>query len=164
MGLYVSTEALLRTLHLDQFYGSETGSSTLEWKSGFLRDIVLLSRAFQPNIDLRSFIERYNLEILQFDPTDPFKGINMERISKAAYCADGRNFFISEKYVGLGPCLIREGDLICTILGCSYPVILRRKVDGYKKIGEDYVDGMMYGKAMEGFRKGVYARQTFALR
>jgi hypothetical protein len=45
------------------------------------------------------------------------------------------------------------GDLICILLGCKYPVILRRINNHYVLIGEVYVDGIMKGELMDGFEK-----------
>ncbi|KAG9503313.1 hypothetical protein J7337_006158 [Fusarium musae] len=53
--------------------------------------------------------------------------------------------------LGLCPPDTRKGDLICILLGCSVPVVLRETAD--KKhmtlIGEAYVHGKMDGEAME---------------
>ena len=53
-----------------------------------------------------------------------------------------------EKLACLAPADAREGDLICILLGCDYPVLLRQ-VDGHHiLVGEVYVDGKMHGEAM----------------
>jgi hypothetical protein len=63
-----------------------------------------------------------------------------------------RTLLISkESYIGLGPETMRQGDLICLLLGCRVPVILRRQSDGCcVLVGECYVHGIMDGEAMLG--------------
>ncbi|ETN47086.1 uncharacterized protein HMPREF1541_01276 [Cyphellophora europaea CBS 101466] len=43
----------------------------------------------------------------------------------------GRAFFTSKKgYMGVGPASVRSGDLVCVVLGCRVPLILRRRRAG----------------------------------
>jgi hypothetical protein len=55
---------------------------------------------------------------------------------------------------GLAPRGARDGDLICILLGCSVPVILRpnssTKTKKYELLGEAYIYGMMNGDALGG--------------
>jgi hypothetical protein len=70
--------------------------------------------------------------------------------------------------LGLGPESMKEGDLICILFGCQLPVILRQKrnskgalEDEYVYLGEAFLDGYMYGKAveeLEGTSSGVEKR------
>ncbi|KAN0110099.1 hypothetical protein V8E51_006486 [Hyaloscypha variabilis] len=59
-----------------------------------------------------------------------------------------RNLFI------LAPRGTRDGDLICILVGCSVPVILRpnssTKMKKYELLGEAYIYGMMTGGALGG--------------
>ena len=88
----------------------------------------------------------------------------------------GRIFFVMEqsgttqqegktqtrRYMGLAPQDSKHGDLVCVILGCPVPVLLRpveegkdypraSKVDSqrYRLLGECYVDGFMKGEVMD---------------
>lgn len=79
-----------------------------------------------------------------------------------------------EKFLGLGPDNVKEGDLVCILYGCSVPVLLREHqthtghnkatlADGgvevrsnatdpstlYQLVGECYIHGMMTGKAFQ---------------
>ena len=55
---------------------------------------------------------------------------------------------------GLGPNKAKEGDIICILLGCSVPVILRKNTghedDSYTHVGEAYVDRLMDGQGLKG--------------
>lgn len=69
-------------------------------------------------------------------------------------------FFITKSgYIGLGPKDMRVGDAVHVLLGGDVPFILRkteRHIDGnesqptYEYIGHCYVQGIMYGEALEG--------------
>jgi len=61
----------------------------------------------------------------------------------------GRAFFITDRYVGLGPIGCQEGDKIAIIFGCLTPFILREDAGAYILIGDSYVQGLMKGEAME---------------
>ena len=57
-----------------------------------------------------------------------------------------------------GPRDIRVGDIVCVILGCSIPLILRH--DGascYTIVGECFVDGIMTGEALLGKLPGNWS-------
>jgi hypothetical protein len=55
---------------------------------------------------------------------------------------------------GLAPKQAGQGDLVCILLGCSVPVVLKavkepRVPDLFQLVGECYVDGLMDGEAVE---------------
>ena len=51
--------------------------------------------------------------------------------------------------MGLAPEEALAGDLICVLLGCSVPVVLRAIGSHYVHIGDVYLDGYMSGRAVE---------------
>lgn len=57
--------------------------------------------------------------------------------------------------IGLVPIDARQGDLVCLLLGCNVPLVLRA-VGGcnHKVVGGCYVHGIMEGEAMEGLGAG----------
>jgi hypothetical protein len=63
----------------------------------------------------------------------------------------------------LGSGALQVEDIVCVPLGCSTPVILRKRGDGYTFIGDIYVDGYMYGKAIDDWRNGTRKMETFAI-
>lgn len=68
----------------------------------------------------------------------------------------GRCFCItSEDRIGLGTGFMTKGDVVVVPLGCSTPVVLRREGDGYRFVGDVYIDGYMGGKAVEECEKYV---------
>jgi hypothetical protein len=58
-------------------------------------------------------------------------------------------------HVGLGGNTCETGDVICVICGCSTPIVLRRKKNAFRVVGEAYVHGIMDGEAFKGIH---YAR------
>ena len=62
----------------------------------------------------------------------------------------------NDGYIGMTPYRAKKGDLICVLLGCSIPVVLRKREnerlegfigDSYEFIGECYLHGFMNGEA-----------------
>ncbi len=66
----------------------------------------------------------------------------------AGYCWDRRFFLGSDGRMGLAPSDAREEDLLCVPFGCPCPMILRKVGTQYVVVGEAYVDGLMYGEAI----------------
>jgi hypothetical protein len=59
-------------------------------------------------------------------------------------------------HFGMAPSVVRPGDEVYVLIGCSIPVILR-KPDGkeeYEVVGECYVDGFMKGEGIEKLKSG----------
>jgi hypothetical protein len=74
-----------------------------------------------------------------------------------------RRFFFSGDTMGLANKEAEVGDIICVAFGCSTPLVLRQVENHYILIGEAYVDGYMYGEAMEMLEGGELDVQEFEL-
>lgn len=61
-------------------------------------------------------------------------------------CYERFVFTTREGRLGLGPSTAEPGDKIVVLLGCDVPVLLRPLDEGYRLVGECYVDGVMYGE------------------
>jgi hypothetical protein len=57
-------------------------------------------------------------------------------------------FFTSGNYIGLGPNCAEKGDVLCIVLGCPVPILIRPDVDDYRLVGPCYVYGLMDGEAV----------------
>ncbi|KAL5330936.1 hypothetical protein ACEPPN_000462 [Leptodophora sp. 'Broadleaf-Isolate-01'] len=77
--------------------------------------------------------------------------------------AMARRLAVTEKgSLGMAASRARKGDLVCVLLGCSIPVLLRRmKEDTFELVGECYLDGFMDGEAVDGDRG--FARREFRI-
>lgn len=61
----------------------------------------------------------------------------------------------------MAPGKTRRGDLVCVLLGCNIPVVLRPAEDGkYALVGECYVDGFMNGEVLSAPRR-EWRKQVF---
>ncbi|KAF2667369.1 hypothetical protein BT63DRAFT_426260 [Microthyrium microscopicum] len=69
----------------------------------------------------------------------------------------GRRLAVTDKgWLGLVPEETTGGDIIAVLGGCGFPVVLRPVADGWRYVGECYVDGLMDGEAVEGMERGEY--------
>lgn len=66
-------------------------------------------------------------------------------------------FGSTKNFAGLAPWSAQPGDLVCVLLGCSFPVVLRPVKDYYVLVGEVYVDQYMRGEAMKDSNKRLCA-------
>lgn len=63
-------------------------------------------------------------------------------------CQNRRVFSTNRGYLGLGPKILQEGDMVF-ILPESVPFVLRPQGNHYLLVGDCYIDGAMYGEIME---------------
>jgi Heterokaryon incompatibility protein (HET) len=72
-----------------------------------------------------------------------------------------RTLFVTQTgYLGLGPLTMQPNDMVCVLLGCSIPVVIRIEAPNrHVLIGECYMHGIMDGEALKpGWEREV---QTF---
>lgn len=80
--------------------------------------------------------------------------------------AHERSIVITEKgYVGqtVYPRRVKAGDVVCVLLGCSVPMVLRPVANHFEVIGDIYLHGIMYGEAMKALEEGKVQLQDFEL-
>jgi hypothetical protein len=65
--------------------------------------------------------------------------------------------------LGLAPAKTKTKDIICIIMGCSLPVVLRYSGGNFIVIGAVYISGISDGDAMKGLRDGEYSLRNFCL-
>jgi hypothetical protein len=97
--------------------------------------------------------------------TDEDEKTQMAWILSASLMMNRRRLFTGSRNVpGLAPWDAEAGDKICVLLGCRFPVVLRREGDQYVLIGEAYVEGMMDGQAMHSLKDGLFVLEDFEIR
>ncbi|KAH8593983.1 heterokaryon incompatibility protein-domain-containing protein [Bisporella sp. PMI_857] len=75
-----------------------------------------------------------------------------------------RRLIITEMDIsGLAPWDAVEGDKVCILLGCRFPVILRQIGDHYILIGEAYISGFMDGQGMLDMSEGKFTLQSIRI-
>ncbi|KXH43885.1 hypothetical protein CSAL01_01801 [Colletotrichum salicis] len=79
----------------------------------------------------------------------------------------GRCFYVTkEGRLGMGSGYMAVGDAIVVPFGCSTPIIIRPEGSdgGYRYVGDTYLNGFMYGRAINQWRKGERKERKFKLR
>ncbi|KAK2754413.1 hypothetical protein FQN54_007057 [Arachnomyces sp. PD_36] len=79
------------------------------------------------------------------------------------YILDRRLFVSSNGEFGLAPEETEVGDVVCVPLGCPLPMILWHSREGHTVVGEAYVDGWMYGKALDLLHENAINAKDFVL-
>lgn len=64
---------------------------------------------------------------------------------------------------GLVPDRALKGDIICILVGCALPLVLRKTRDHFVVVGESYVHGFMCGEILEMERRGEIKREEFVI-
>lgn len=166
--------ALWRTLCTDRpFYkvqdGGDFAPSSYQYAFNLWCDPELMSTCFATE-DTNLF---YNLTSQIPPPLGPPKDLEKEGAREwlfnfsrpffmSCLMATGhRQFIVSEAGFGLAPKSARVGDKLCVLLGCEAPVVLRPVEDYYIFLGECYVFGWMYGRAIDRAKEGTLKQQTF---
>lgn len=70
-------------------------------------------------------------------------------------------FWTLDGFLGWGPPGMADGDVVCVIIGCNVPVVLRSVGDHYIHIGPCWVLGLMNGEALEKASKGLVEFSDF---
>ncbi|CZS91649.1 uncharacterized protein RAG0_02176 [Rhynchosporium agropyri] len=141
--IFVLSDGLLSdsdNLRLDPPSRSSTGTGTLALSSG---------SAAQSMAD-----EEENLN--GNGDEDVEERLQLSAILSAGLLMNRRRIFVlGGGNVGLGPAGTETGDVLVILLRCRYPLILRRKGEGWALVGEAYVDGFMYGEGMAGVDEDI---------
>ncbi|KAL3420136.1 hypothetical protein PVAG01_08635 [Phlyctema vagabunda] len=95
---------------------------------------------------------------------EDYEKFRLATILSASLMMNQRRFVFSNSgIVGLAPWTAEEGDIICVLHGCRFPVVLRKEADHFILIGEAYIDGFIDGEALRGADEGRYESSTFAI-
>jgi hypothetical protein len=80
--------------------------------------------------------------------------------------SEGRIYFTTEGgHIGMAPSSVQPSDIVCSLIGCSKPVLLRPTTNKantqYRLVGECYVHGLMghepiFGEFPENYRQIIY--------
>ncbi|CAD6592218.1 MAG: hypothetical protein ASARMPRED_006120 [Alectoria sarmentosa] len=77
----------------------------------------------------------------------------VERVER--FCWSRRLITIIQSFVGMVPHNADRGDVVCVLLGCSFPMLLRPHEQFYRVVGPCYVHGIMEGEAIDWLNKGI---------
>ncbi|KAM7213941.1 Heterokaryon incompatibility protein (HET) domain containing protein [Rhypophila decipiens] len=103
------------------------------------------------------------------------------RVRSTTFGRAKRLLVTSTGLLGMAPRTAKKGDVVCVLLGCSIPLVLRAGGDAdftaegheqglaggqqrrYTVIGEAYVDGYMNGEAVEHVNTGVRTKEEIRI-
>jgi hypothetical protein len=89
-----------------------------------------------------------SLHALQDDPALCLGGAYHEALTR--WTRNRRLFRTDTGHLGLGPRMLRHGDIMAILYGCSVPVALRPRTQSeYTLVGDVYSDGIMSGEAVQ---------------
>jgi hypothetical protein len=163
-------EAFVRTLICNKITRNQLGRHA---KSEFLLDLLGHLSQFFTDSDLDQFGSSILSEYWNFYLSG--RGVRWPVGAEEHSCMQSwmhiifgniwdRRFFVSSsKAMGIATKEVIEGDIICIPLGCCHPIILRRVKDHYINLGEVFVDGYMYGEAMDLLERGHLKLEEFKL-
>ncbi|KAK5709814.1 hypothetical protein LTR17_019428 [Elasticomyces elasticus] len=78
--------------------------------------------------------------------------------------SDGRRVFGTEAgRLGVGPQLMRNGDIIVIMMEVVTPIVLRRDGQLYHLVGECYVDGRMFGESVREHKAAGLEDEVFRI-
>lgn len=86
-----------------------------------------------------------------------------ELLDKVNYYGRGRCFFTTEDgKMGWAPRAATAGDIVCVILGCRVPLVLRETEEArYQVVGECYMDDIMDGELVLGVLPESIRREEY---
>ena len=172
----LNQEAFARTLLCGKILEDRVGNREMrEFLRGILGGFAELSVEIYPHRILDPILSEHLNFIHSEGARDAqTNGIDYDKASESifwrswieasvAYNWDRRFFIGSSGTMGMAPETSLKGDIICIPLGCPHPMVLRRANNHYLVVGEAYVDGYMYGKAMELLKQGELQLRDFEL-
>jgi len=113
----------------------------------------------------RSKTAKEPLESIFSSLSESEKASTSRFLSRVRECTRNRKFATTSlRRLGLVWSGARPKDIVCVLMGCSVPVILRKEGQQYVLRGESYIHGIMDGQAMKGLESGLYALQDFAIK
>jgi hypothetical protein len=150
-------EAFCRTLSCGQLPDEYTPKDWLEWT---YRTFALGLLGRYPHLKLDPHLMSYvqNFVPLSLGQQKQTLTENFTNAMTGRCFATTRNGLLC-----LGSGALQVEDIVCVPLGCSTPIILRRRGDGFTFIGDIYVDGYMGGKAIDDCNNGWLKVETFAI-
>ncbi|KAI0553521.1 heterokaryon incompatibility protein-domain-containing protein [Xylaria curta] len=95
---------------------------------------------------IHSYDEYWYRELPEIPGAEAGDGYRFDLAFRNA-CQGRKLLLTNDGYVGLGPELTEEDDLVCLLSGLVMPIILRPTDRGYQVVGEAYIHGIMFGEA-----------------
>ncbi|KAK2736972.1 heterokaryon incompatibility protein [Colletotrichum kahawae] len=137
-------------------------ANSFDWVTACFHVFASLIRERLPHLPLDQELEKYIDTKTDIKP-DARRRFLQEHFGSRMM---GRCFYITEKgRIGIGSGFMAVGDIVVVPLGCSTPVILRPEGcrSECRYVGDAYLHGYMYGKAIDQWRNGDRKASKFVL-
>jgi hypothetical protein len=164
------------TWHLFIQVSSPPGYASSQRLDQFYRMIMFDQPEFRSKLpDIRLWWPYWQRTLIQQRSAEALEAVEEQKIylQYVFDCCAGRQLFLFEGSqaqsplrfnMGMCPKETAEGDLLCVLLGCKIPVVLRPRDGYYMVIGEAFVPDYMHGEAMEEMARGICHLQSFTIR
>ena len=122
--------------HVTEFLKEVLPGVAIDNRSALLKAMLELINAFYPRVaaQINTYLQNYGL------------------------------FHTLGGYLGMGPGGVREGDVVCVLQNCGFPIILRKEKDShYVHVGPCFIVGFMDGEAAQLVGKGELNIQEFEI-
>jgi hypothetical protein len=152
----------------DQYFPASTQSHpTIQQGEDFLRKVLMaLSVAEDESIKERQLRRAVYSEIMgDADRLTASSRFNISFINAnrsyincvGTFCSDRSVFKTTEGHIGLGPKVMKVGDIVTVLVGCNSAMILRSvQAEKYLVVGESYCSGIMGGSVLLGPMLGSF--------
>ncbi|KAF9877458.1 heterokaryon incompatibility protein [Colletotrichum karsti] len=153
-------EIFCKVLRMNQVPSSWPQS--LNWVTACYHVFASLIRERLPHLPLDRDLEKYIDAKVDIKPDARWRFLQENFGSRMM----GRCFFVTEKgRMGMGSGFMEVGDVVVVPFGCSTPVILRPEGcrSEYRYVGDTYLHGYMYGRAIDQWHDGERKETKFIL-
>lgn len=143
-GPYTSKDELLHAFTTTLTAGVSNTFSAAESEPNYKEDAARwFFEHIKGRISAASMAQRVKWRVL----FTPDSGRLNEALVRA--CMDRRFFITKNRYMGMGPETMKEGDIVAVLFSGKVPFVLRPTGAHYRFIGDCYVSGLMKGKAVQ---------------
>jgi hypothetical protein len=158
-------EGLCRVMAVGVIFSFFPQLSQEEYLEGHLGFFCRFCKLYRPDLVLDPQLDALAEDNSLWASLEERDGWGRYAISESRRHFYKRRFFLADlELMGLIHEDAVPGDLICILLGCKIPIILRAVDDHYVLVGDAYVDyHYMIGRGMEELAEGKYELQDFVI-
>lgn len=144
--------------------GSQTAEALLQQKD-YVQHFVIWSQHEPKSLTKQAFLAPFlgDSESKSVSPIQWHEDGGQDRgrecvdlfLERQVFTCTKRSFVTTQKgYMGLASQGAQKDDLICVLLGCDKPLIIRKIENHYILVGDSYIYGMMNGEIIQEVRDG----------
>jgi hypothetical protein len=143
---------------------SSTSGEKQEQQQSDLAALIFEYERIRPEDHPGGFLASLSPEDKTFLQTMATRGSAHQFVQDMTWTSMCRKIFRTAKgSIGLGPRIMKDGDLCVVLLGAVYPMVLRRSEDFFELIGPALLYGFMNGEAEKLCRDGTLVERMFEI-